>query len=163
MRSQACTFTTTLPKRMDSSGLILMSLLLPVRLLSKPMTATRSAIGVAPKSFAAIFLLLLPLGTSSGLTSVILGLGSSSEFGSISHAEMNNDAKVIESNDAILWPLLVVILFLGTPSLIGCPVTMLHNHPLRWRVFHPLLMHQQDDGHGQFLLNCPLPFFPNHA
>jgi len=98
VRSQACTFTTTFPNRMDLSGLMRIVLLLPVRLFNKPSTAIRSNIGVAPWSLAAILLFPLPLGIVSGLVSAIAGFSSSS-FGSRSHPININGNKVNAVND----------------------------------------------------------------
>lgn len=108
--------------------------------------ATRSDIGVAPKSLAAILRLPLPLGILSGLASAIVGFGSSSDFGSISQDVISNDAAKSDNKDALLRPFLVNFLLLGIPIFIKIPVTMVHSHPLRGHVSRPFLMHLLGDG-----------------
>lgn len=112
--------------------------------------ATRSDIGVAPKSFAATLRLPLPLGILSGLVSATAGLGSSSDFGSISQDAISNDAIESDNNDAVLrlfllFRLLEILIF------IMILVTMAHNHPLHWHVFRPFPMHLLADGPAEFL------------
>lgn len=108
--------------------------------------ATRSDIGVAPKSLAAILRLPLPLDIWSGLASATTGSDASSDFGSISHADTVNDAAISVNKDALLRPLLVNFLLLGIPIFIKIPVTMVHSHPLRGHVSRPFLMHLLGDG-----------------